>query len=157
MTWIGSIDIGDHVRTARETPGGFLAPPIPRGRVGIVREVSGLLTRVATVEFLHGGDARVPIHHLKRTHLQGAEEGWVKRKQRRRGYQLGMLVLNLPLLVALARYLLDGGTLAGLTPAIAGALAGIALTVLGHPRLLALALIVLLVLRVRRRTDSRAR
>lgn len=151
MSWLGGVDIGDHVRTSRETPGGLFAPPIPRGRVGIVREVNGFFTRAATVEFMHGGRARVPVDHLTRTCLQGGDEGWLKRKQRRHGYQLGLLLLNLPLLWALAGYFLRGGTLAGLAPAALEAAAGLALTILGHPWLLAL-VIALVVFRGRRRT-----
>lgn len=145
MTWLGSIDIGDHVRTTRETPDGVIMPGVSRGRVGIVRNIDGFFTRIATVEFLHGGSARVPVRNLARTFLQGGEDGGKKRKQRRRGFQLGMLILNVPLLVALASYFIDGGTLPGLAPAAFSAALGLLVAVLAHSPLLALCVLALLV------------
>jgi hypothetical protein len=150
MSW-GTIDTGDHVRTSRGTAGGFLAPQIPRGQVGIVRRVDGFFTRTATVEFLHGGEARVPVRDLERTYLQGGETGWEKRKQRRRGFQLGMLILNLPLIFALTRYFLNGGSIDGLAPAVVTAGLDLAAALLGQPELLLLIAVPLFLLHRARR------
>ncbi|MGO9957415.1 MAG: hypothetical protein ACLP50_15845 [Solirubrobacteraceae bacterium] len=149
MSW-GTVDAGHHVRTRCRTGGGFTTPSIPRGQVGIVRGVEGIFTRTATVEFLHGGRARIPVRHLERTYLQGGEEGWERRKQRRHGFQLGLLILNLPLLIAFTKYFVNGGSIEGLAPAILNAGMGLIAMLLGHPVLLLIVIALLLLLKARR-------
>jgi hypothetical protein len=149
MSW-GAINIGDHVRTRCRTAPGFITPAVPRGQVGIVRSVDGFFTRTATVEFLHGGRTRIPTRDLERTYLQGGEAGWERRKQRHRGFQLGMLILNIPLIIALAKYFLNGGSVEGLAPAVLDAGMGLLGIVFGNPELLLLLVPLFLLHRARR-------
>lgn len=157
MSWFGGLEVGDHVRASHDITDGMYdklagRTSIPRGRTGIVREVSrGLFNESATVEFHDGMFTRtvrhVPGHHLRKTGGHG-EASFSRSREWRRGVRLGLLACNIPLMYALVRYYLAGGTTAGLVPAALMAVADTMVTLLGHP-VIALAIAGVVFLRVR--------
>jgi hypothetical protein len=159
VSWFGAIEVGDHVRAHEDLSQGCHdqvsgRPSIRRGRTGIVREVDhGFFTDRVTVEFHDGLFTRtvssIPSHRLRKTGGQG-EGAFQRGRTWRRGVRLGLLLANVPLLIALVRYFLAGGTTAGLVPAALDAALGLVVVLLGHPPV-ALVVVGAVALRVRSR------
>jgi hypothetical protein len=155
-----SFSEGQHVVLRRDLDGGLWPlgyPAVKRGARGIVRsQPAGFFSDRYEIEFLHGGRVRVSGRHLRPAMYGRGEDAWRRYKANRAGVRLGMLLLALPAIIAVARYYLHGGTTAGLiaaTPeAVGGTLLGASGKVIG---LIGLPLFLLLVgilwLRARRR------
>jgi hypothetical protein len=124
----GRLERGQHVIARRDLRSGLgvLAQPrVRRGTRGIVRgSEHGLLRERYRVEFANGALMTVGSEELRRARFGHGDAAWHRRQETRNGVHLGLFLLTIPAIVAVARYYLRGGTTAGLAAALPGALAG---------------------------------
>jgi hypothetical protein len=106
--------VGDHVRL-RETHPRLFAGDVRAGTWGIVRDTHyGLLTSDVVIELADGaGRVTLPARKVRRTGGSG-ERGLELRRDWRRAKLFAGVLLALPALLALARFLLAGGHLSEL-------------------------------------------
>jgi hypothetical protein len=151
---------GQHVVVRRDINGwaGPLGyPDVKKGTRAIVRSGPGWFGSSYTIEIASGRQLSVSGRDLRPAAFGQGEESWSRYKATRSGIRLGMFVLMIPALVALARYYMSGGSTAGLVAALPDAifstladLFGGAISLVGLP--IVLIGVALLWLRARGRT-----
>jgi hypothetical protein len=147
---------GSHV-VAREDLHGWAGslgyPVVKRGTRGIVRETPrGLFSHRYLVEFSNGHRESVEGRQLKPALLGHGEAAWSRHQKTRQGIHLGMLILALPAIVGIVRYLATGGSVPGLIAAVPAVIIATAFSIfsmLGLPAMLMIGLVVWLVRRFR--------
>lgn len=140
---------GDHVRLTRDQPR-LLGGGYRKGTIGIVRSEAGLLYPIVTVELLSGATISVPARDLRRTGGRG-DEAFRRRREWAKAKAFAGLLLALPLLWSVAKYLISGGNLYALVPMVAeGTATSVLGMVLGLPLALVAIASVVIWLRLRR-------
>jgi hypothetical protein len=146
MTALGGFSEGQHVVLRRDLRDWLGARRLRRGTRGIVRSrPAGLFGDRYEVEFPSGEVRQVPGRQLRPALYGHGEEAWRRYRAHRAGFKLGLLILALPAIAALARYYLHGGSTSGLVAALpAAALAGGARLLEGLVGLIGLPVVLLL-------------